>query len=559
MSDDSKVLELVQMGFTSAQAIKGLEATGGNVTRSVEWCLSHPDEVANEDEHIAVVLQKMNAEGWSSEDSEDEKERNETLFKEENNRMVNSVGVLIQNPYHDSDFLDKSNTQIASQSSLDPSFTHGIETSGIADHNEDSSRKEYNPNHQVEIGENVRQCDTIPGTQISMDSAYPDTLNEAPLDGCSEYREITRAPDNDLSRSDANSSAGDKACSQNDLSKSSPSVEEHVLGKNEFDNESIRLEDENHEITVDNPTQDDVSNVINDVKLMMENNSASCTESNNERESPLFTDRDITDAMGQAKVLELGSDVGNSQVREELVSSIVDMANSQQDPSAGISDALSAANGQNHVNFYFEQSSMKINDAQGTGICNEVTNRKDSDLLRVDKPESTAFDDVYEQSTIRVLGIRNDSDEYGFGNLAQPEEFAKVTRETTAGFDHSEVTCDGVSDERREAIGHIDAVDHASGALCEDVQGGESSTSVTFAEESAGHVEAEADTQETDGPGTDAVINGGLTAESALAMQRQQAEQQLEQGEVSDAKQQAPASEGDADDWGDMSTSNPGA
>ena len=61
------------MGFTTAQALKGLEATGGDMSKCVEWCLSHP-EVVNEDEHIAVILQKMTVEGWSS-DSEDDKSR----------------------------------------------------------------------------------------------------------------------------------------------------------------------------------------------------------------------------------------------------------------------------------------------------------------------------------------------------------------------------------------------------------------------------------------------------------------------------------------------------
>ena len=40
------------LGFTRAQAIKALEATGNNVERAVDWIFNHPDELMDANEVV---------------------------------------------------------------------------------------------------------------------------------------------------------------------------------------------------------------------------------------------------------------------------------------------------------------------------------------------------------------------------------------------------------------------------------------------------------------------------------------------------------------------------
>ncbi len=48
--DEEKINSIVPLGFTRAQAIKALEATGMNVERAVDWIFNHPDELMDTSE-----------------------------------------------------------------------------------------------------------------------------------------------------------------------------------------------------------------------------------------------------------------------------------------------------------------------------------------------------------------------------------------------------------------------------------------------------------------------------------------------------------------------------
>jgi ubiquitin carboxyl-terminal hydrolase 5/13 len=48
--DEEKIDSIVPLGFSRAQAIKALEATGMNVERAVDWIFNHPDELMDTNE-----------------------------------------------------------------------------------------------------------------------------------------------------------------------------------------------------------------------------------------------------------------------------------------------------------------------------------------------------------------------------------------------------------------------------------------------------------------------------------------------------------------------------
>ncbi|KAK6542567.1 hypothetical protein TWF694_006515 [Orbilia ellipsospora] len=54
-ADPEKIEMLMSMGFSEAQAKKGLKETGGDVERAVEWVFSHPDDMGDDDTAAAAT------------------------------------------------------------------------------------------------------------------------------------------------------------------------------------------------------------------------------------------------------------------------------------------------------------------------------------------------------------------------------------------------------------------------------------------------------------------------------------------------------------------------